>query len=273
MIRTMKTWLWTLAIASLATLPARGETLEEAEAALSAAYDKHRSIVANMGMSGSMAPMNVDAHMTGKGRYEMLHKDGKDLIRVEASSKTVFGRSDGAETVESHSLSVSDGVKCMNFIDQAGRKVVQPTGPELAQRLGGKAGFESIRKGHDIKLLPDDTIEGKPACVMEATLTEVNNNDPRRTRRLYFDRGLGIMVKMVTLSPTGDIIDVMTITDIKTDVDIDAARFVFQAPPDATVFDEQGQIVSTPPPAPGAGPAVAAPPAPAPAAASPSPKP
>jgi hypothetical protein len=261
---------WTLTLVLLASGTVCGATIEETEKQLNEAYNKHRTITAELTLVGTLdVGGGMLARMDGSGRYELLRRDGKELIRCEVSSATTVGQGDAAQKTTSFSLSVADGVVCSTLVDQVGRKTVVRGPLDMAQKIGGEESFSSLHRDHDLTVLPDEVVQGKPRCVIEAKLRDPANPDPRRKRLFYFDRELGVMVQLKSLAENGTPIDAMTITSIKTDVDVDPSRFVFVTPPDVFVVDEHGTVISTP--APSATPAPSGSPAPAPKEPSPHP--
>lgn len=247
------------------------ETLEEVEKQLNEAFARHKSIKARVSIFSTMEPFGQNVSMSGEGTYELLRQDGVEYIRLEVASTTTFRNQEEPKEVASTSLSVADGKFCWTLREQLGRKSVVRQHPRQAQQLGSADAFGSLRQQHILRLLPDETIDGKRYRVIEAVLHPAIRNNPLRKRVLYFDPEFGGMLKMIVTNEAAQPVEYFTVSDLQTDVPIETGRFVFEVPPDAPVVDEQGGLIAepkippTPPPAPSPTPAPTAAPSTTPA--------
>jgi outer membrane lipoprotein-sorting protein len=172
------------------------------------------------------------------GTDEMLKKDGKWLHRMDSKSTTVMEVGGEEQKTESTVLVVSDEKYTWTLTDSQGRKVVVKNKLAEGQNMAVGEGFEALRKDYDLKLLPDETVEGKPAWVIEATPKKgTPAAQTGMTMRYYYDKGSGMMVKMAGKTVDGKTTMTSIVKDLKVNPDISADRFVFKVPEGVHVID------------------------------------
>jgi len=217
-----------LLLASVAS--ASADTLESAEKALSEKFQKYTSLTADLKMTMQLGPgMSADS----TGTMEFLRHDGKEKVRSEMTMKM----SHGAQTMESHMLSVFDGEIAYTTNEMMGQKRVMRTNPsQVAGRPGGKAFFEDLKRDATLKLLPGAKVEDAATYVIEATSKQPGPQGPA-IMKYYFDKAKGLMIKMDGLDADGKAIMTMTLSNIKVDPKLDPARFVFKPEPGTNVID------------------------------------
>jgi hypothetical protein len=98
--------------------------------------------------------------------------------------------------------------------------------------------FTELRKDNELKLLPDEKVDGKAAYVIEAT-PKRPVPDTTTAIKLYYRRDDGVMVKTMTSmkSPQMKMTSTAEMTDIKLNPDVKPERFVFKAPDGVEVQD------------------------------------
>jgi outer membrane lipoprotein-sorting protein len=111
--------------------------------------------------------------------------------------------------------------------------------PEMAgaDPLNSESAFKAMGKDFNLKVLPDAAVDGKDAWVIEATPKDSKNAEMMTKMVTYYDKKTGLPIKSVGYGKDGKVVNTMTISDIKTNADIPADRFVFKAPPGVEVMD------------------------------------
>ncbi len=210
------------------------ESVQKALAAKSAAmksctYKSTSTIV-------SEAP--VKSRTETVGTDELLKKDGKWLHRMESKSTSVMEVGGQERKTESTVLVVSDDKYIWTLSESQGQKMVIKNRVAEGQNMAVGEGFDALRKDYDLKLLPDETVEGKAAWVIEATPKKgAPAAQAGMTMRYYYDKDSGMMVKMVGKSVDGKTTMTTIVKDLKLNPDISADRFVFKVPEGVQVMD------------------------------------
>ena len=227
-----------LSVITLIAFPrhVHAETLEGVENRLTGATNKVTSFKANRYTATDINMSGVKSITDDKGTYEMLVKDGKPLWRVD--SKTISNVDAGGQKMktETTGLMVCDGKFIWSLTDTMGQKMV--TKMKIADEhaaLAGASFFASMKKNYKLKLLPDETIEGKSAFVIEATPIKRSESDGTTT--YYILKDTALTVKTVTTDASGKPITTMRLSDIKINVSIPANRFTFTPPQGVQVMD------------------------------------
>jgi len=172
------------------------------------------------------------------GTDELLKKDGKWLHRMDSKSTSVMEVGGQEQKTEGSVLVVSDDKYVWTLSESQGQKMVIKNRVAEGQNMAVGEGFDALRKDYDLKLLPDETVEGKAAWVIEATpKKDAPAARAGMTMRYYYDKGSGMMVKMVGKSIDGKTTMTSIVKDFKVNPPISADRFVFKAPEGAQVMD------------------------------------
>ena len=210
------------------------ESVQKALAAKSAVLDSctFKSITT----MHSEAPVKSETDMAGT--VEMLKKGGKWLHRMNSKSTSVSNVGGQEQKTESSQLVVADGQYVWVLNESQGQKAVFKSNMTEARNMAVGEGFDALRKDYDLKLLPDEKVEGKPAWVIEAT---PKKGPPAArggmTMRQYYDKDSGVMVKAVGRSTDGKSTMTTIVKDLKVNPPISADRFVFKVPEGAHVMD------------------------------------
>jgi outer membrane lipoprotein-sorting protein len=204
------------------------DTIESVEKDIIEKWSKMTSLTAKMATDANMGGMAMK--MTGT--IEFLNKEGKELFRLEAEMEQAMG----GQTMKSTILSIVDGEFQWMLMDMGMMKQAMKTKPDDFQGSpGGKKMFEQMKKDNDLKLLPSEKIDDKDCHVIE--VKPKKSGEQLALVKMYFAKDTGIMVKMVGYDTGNNAVMTSTYSDIKTNVEIAAERFVFTAPEGVQVMD------------------------------------
>jgi outer membrane lipoprotein-sorting protein len=209
------------------------DELVAAEKQICQGWDACKSLTAKVATDSRIDAGGTIMESKGTGMIELLRKGGKLCMRMELKT-TMPQPAGGDEKVEQSMLSIMDGEYNWTLSETMGQKMAMKTKPDPRATGDPKALFEELRKDNELKLLPEETVDGKKTFVIEAT---PKDKAAGTKSLLYFDKERGAMLKMVTLSADGKPMWTMTYSDVKYDADISPDRFVFKAPPDVEVQD------------------------------------
>lgn len=204
------------------------DTIDSVEKEIIEKWSKMTSLTAKMATDANMGGMAMK--MTGT--IEFLNKEGKELFRLEAEMEQAMG----GQTMKSTILSIVDGEFQWMLMDMGMMKQAMKTKPDDFQGSpGGKKMFEQMKKDNDLKLLPSEKIDDKDCYVIE--VKPKKTGEQLALVKMYFAKDSGIMVKMVGYDTGNNAVMTSTYSDIKTNVEIPAERFVFTAPEGVQVMD------------------------------------
>jgi outer membrane lipoprotein-sorting protein len=224
-------YLGTLSMAlTFGTAVASAETVEEVGKKIAAANDKLTSFSAKTKMVMEMKQEGFSMTGTTEGTTEMLRKGSDLLMRVENKSVSETNVGGNVTKQDGYSLAINDGAFMYTLSEMAGVKSAQkntPVKPDTDPLKMWKAMGE-------LKLLPDATVEGRAAWVIEAT-PKAETGQGKTV--MSFDKESGQMIKMINHSPDGKPMNTLTVTDIKVNDKLSPDRFVFKAPPGVEVQD------------------------------------
>jgi len=217
------------------------ETIESLAKRIGEQTAKYKSLQYNM-HSVSEAQAMV-GKSTMDGQFQAMRKGDKTLSRMETKSRSSMKMGDQPEqTQEYTSTMINDGEFMYTITDAGGRKMAMKMKPDPkmagADPLNSESAFKAMGKDFNLKVLPDAAVDGKDAWVVEATPKDNKNPGMVLAKMVsYYDKKTGLPVKSIGYDKDGKVINTMIISDIKTNADIPADRFVFKAPPGVEVMD------------------------------------
>jgi outer membrane lipoprotein-sorting protein len=222
------------------TLESVEKTIIEKAGSLTAYQGK---MVSTQNMQNPQMKYEAQNDMT----YECLKKGDKWLYRTEGKTKSVSVVEGQEQKQDVNMLIVCDGQFVWTLTDANGQKNVMKTRPEGEfSMVTDKTYFENMQKDYDLKLMPDETVDGKPAWVIQATSREPATEGDAATMITYFDKETGISIKTVGKDTAGKVIMTSVTKDVKVNAAIPADRFVFKAPEGVPVMDLTQQEMGSP---------------------------
>lgn len=235
--RTMM-WLVVLVVSTLASTAVQAQSLGDIKKKIEAKIQQCRTLRMemrmNMDMGGPAGKMVADCIT------EFVRKDkDKWLSRTDMVTKTP--RQDGKPGNEQMKMSmIYDGQFVYSIMEEDGEKMVMKMRPD---RMGQKvmtepSGFAEMEKHYELKLLPDQKVDGKNTWVIEA-LPKKGQASPQMDAFarmvMHYDQATGMMVKAIHYDRAGKIVGTIEVTKTTLDAKIPDERF--QLPPGAQVID------------------------------------
>jgi outer membrane lipoprotein-sorting protein len=215
------------------------EQIDEAVAAaqreLLEKWSKIQSLSATVGTKEEVVRGEHTQEWEGIGTYECKPRGDVLLIRMDITTSAV--QPPGSEPVVTgvRVLTVCDGEAVYSLRDKFGQKQAVKVGMEHVQivEVGGPLLFKRLRQTNTLKVLPDETINGKPVCVMEGTPKPGSS----RRRLFYFEKETGALIKWVVEDPERKVKRTVTMTDLKLNLELSDDLFVFKVPEGVEVRD------------------------------------
>ena len=218
-----------LSLLAVSSSAIAADTLESVEKKITEQWSKLKSLSAKTTMDMNMQGMS----MKSEGTIEYMTRDGKELFRMDMTMK----QSMGGQEMDGSMYTIADGQFVYAVTEMMGQKMAMKQKPDAFQgAVGGKQMFEDMRKNNELKLLPDEKVDGQGTFVIEAK-PKPTGPKPYSHSKMFFAKDTGIMVKMVGVGADGQEVMTMKVSDVKRDAKIDADRFVFKAPDGVQVMD------------------------------------
>jgi outer membrane lipoprotein-sorting protein len=222
-------------VCAFAVHAVRAEDLPAVEKQIADAWAKHHSMTAKINMTTSMDAGDSKVEGKGEGMMEFMRKGDKLYLRQEL--KNTMSQPGAPDSKMAHSmLIVVDGEHAWQLSEMMGQKTAVKTNIDPRMMAEPKAFFAELSKDNELKLLPDETVDGKKCYVIEVAPKEKSAGGMFKTI-YYFDRDSGFVVKTVMVTADNKPTMTSIYSDIKYDTDIPMDRFVFKAPPGIDVQD------------------------------------
>jgi len=213
------------------------ENLEGVEQKLAAASDQIKSVSFKLTTTADMQFEGGSSKRESVTTYDYLRTGANVKFRAETKDSSVTQLGDQEMKQEATILAICDGEFVYSMTDRMGQKQAAKTTPDPSQSIVDfKAGITALRKSYDLKLMPDEKLDGKDTYVIEAT-PKTADDAPLSKLVLCFAKDLGLALKTTAYGKEGQLIATSLLTDVKLSPDFPADRFVFKAPEGVTVKD------------------------------------
>ena len=209
---------------------------------LVAKWKAHKSMAADMRIDMAAEQGGQKLSVEGTGRCEIVRNDDEKKVRFELTQSMKMGEGDAAMEMERKLITVDNGTVVYTMVEQMGQKQVVKanSGEQNIPQFGGDSMFEALRAENNLKVLPDEKVDGKDVAVIEATPRQQNPNMRIAKSVLYFDKNIGAMVRMESFDPAGEKVQTVTFSDVKVNPELAADRFEFEVPEGVQVIDQTG---------------------------------
>lgn len=210
------------------------EKLTPIIAELVANFDKHEGITAKFKTELAMAASGPGS-TKGDGTYDCKKQDGKLLISLWlTNAMNIFTADKNLFSVERID-DMYDGEFLYKRLQQHQLKqlVKRNYSHDGILQIGGRGLFEPLRQKNDLKLLPDETLDGNAMVVIEATPLSGGWKGKH-----YFDKSTGIRHKFIETDAAGVPQVTLTVSEIKLNPEFRADTFTPKAPAGFKFIDE-----------------------------------
>lgn len=183
---------------------------------------------------------------------EWVRKGQKALMRNQAKSKTEQTMDGKTTKTTSMTTGVSDGDFLYTMTEGSGKKTAIKSRAPVAQDYHPSVIFDQLREYNEIKLLPDEKVDGHDCYVFELKSKPMAGQPAGGRSVSHYAKANGIQLKSEAFDANGKLTSSSTTTDIKINVDISEDHFKFEVPADAEFIDatkleqEQPQMESKP---------------------------
>lgn len=222
------------------SIPARAESFEAIKKKIHDQTSRLKSLSYKSHTTSHIQTPEMTVKSESDLTAQFMRQGDKVLTRMEVASTTMQKFGDQEQKIPSTMLTVSDGQYQYNYSESAGQKSAFRQKIDPANQISvfdGNKLFADMEKNFSIKVLPDETVDGRSCFVLEMTPKGQMAAAGMGKTISHFDKGDGIIRKSVTYDKDGKIMNTMTTRDIKVDDAIPADRFKFKAPEGVTVQD------------------------------------
>lgn len=250
MYRTKHCVFAALIICAAGASKAAAETLEDVKKKIHEKVSAMKSLEYKLEMTTEMDMPQMAIKSSTKQTAQFVNKGDHVLARMETSSSTTQKMGDQEQKYDSKSLDVCDGKFWYNLSEQMGQQMatkrkIKPEGDPSP--FNALASFKQLAEAFEVKLMPDETIDGKPAWVLETKPKP--GTDPMNVmgRSLsFYDKETGVSIKGENYDTNGKIVSKVKTTDIKINSQIDPAKFEFKPPPGVQVMEQTTEMPGMP---------------------------
>lgn len=221
-------------------LPATASTLEAVKKEINDKVSKYRSMRYTLKTQSELQVIQITSTSEVEVKAEYLRKGDTVLSRVETHSKGHQKIGTEEKDAEMTIVTIDDGR--FNYTLTETKKERQAV--KTLSGVGGGANpmnpmavFKQAERIFDAKLLPDETVDGKPVYVIEM-MPKTDALKKRVGRTLsYYDKKTGLGLKTLVYDGRGKVMTTTIMTDIQINADLRPERFVFKPPAGVTVVD------------------------------------
>jgi outer membrane lipoprotein-sorting protein len=219
------------------------DTIESVEKKLAELIAAHKSIQCKQKSVSDVTTeqMHVKTDLDMTVRYE--RRPEKNYVsRIEGRSNMVTRVKEEPERKDkTEILTVFDGkfTYILSKNEQMTSAMKQKHDPRTAQNpFDAEAMFRQMHKDFTLKLLPDESVDGKSCWVVEAVPKDLEKMGDMMARSLTsYDKKSGLALKTVVYDRKGRITTSVNVSDIRFDEDIPDDQFEFKAPAGVQVMD------------------------------------
>jgi outer membrane lipoprotein-sorting protein len=224
-----------LVFSLLASSAAHGESVEAVIKKLHDQLAKYKSLSFKSHGTTVIEMPGMSAKTESDQVVEAARQGEKILSRIEMKSMTIQKAGDQEQKIPTTMTIVVDGQYQHTYSESAGQKNAtrQKINPDTefnpfdVQRM-----FKLMEKDFTIKILHDQTIDGKSCYVVEMSPKNQSAQTGMNIGKQisYFDKASGVSVKSVGYDKDGKTMSTSLTTDVKIDPSLSPERFKFKAP-------------------------------------------
>lgn len=214
--------------------PVWADTIEQLQKKLAGSYAKVHSLSAKTSVSQDFKMQGLAYKAQSNGRFELLRQGGIMLFRMEMESKTVQQMGKNRSEVEGTSLIIDDGKFVYNYtVNNGAKSAIRAPSTRSTDPVSM---LKNVAKTYDLKVLPEDVVDGAACYVVEARIKDPTTS-PMFRQVFYLRKDVSILAKMIAYDNNGRQVATNLAKDIEVDAKIDPDRFKFEAPPGVEVIE------------------------------------
>ena len=210
---------------------------------LQTAWAQPRSVVAKVTVAGTLTSGTPNGTLTiqtqATGTCTVVCKDGVVRLRQELQRAVLRKTGEQELREERHVTIVDDGRVAVTLMDQgsqpaiAVRRLSPVEEPAIVPALLRMLASQSV-----LHRLPDDTVGGEPAVLIDAPPRVAGSGRPRRV--YAFSGKDGTLLRVQSFDHAGETLETITYAELKRDAQVPADAFTLKVPDGVPVMDLTG---------------------------------
>ncbi len=228
-------------VLGLAAAAMAAESLESVRKQVNEKTSGYKTVQYDMHMEMDGAFGGMQSKTVTDAKVQSARRDGKTVTRNESTmlaTHEIPGQK--ARTEKTTILAIMDPPYVSTLTTSGGETMAMKTrlDPRMAQGpLNGDDMFKAMTAEHDVKILPDQTVDGREAWVLEMTPKRSTPGNPIARMVNYIDKKTAMPIKTVGHDKAGKQVMVIAFSNVKIDEKIPAERFEFKVPAGVEVMD------------------------------------
>jgi len=223
---------------------AQAETLQEVQDKIHDIVSKYKSLQFKMKMTSETSMAGFSTKTDSDSQVEAAKKGDTVVSRVDSKMRTSTNMGGQETKMDMKSLMIDDGKDLWNISESPTKQIAKmKRDPNSVTYFNPKAGWKQVAEHFELKLMPDETMDGKACWVMAMEPKDPTMKMVQSKTITYYDKKTGLGHKTVTFGPEGKRSGEIIMSDIKIDADISADRFTYTPPAGAKVEDMTKQDI------------------------------
>jgi len=233
----MRTSIVSLAVLTMTCQFVFAETAEDVIKKVNQLRSQHKTVQYTMNMVVELKQAGFELKATTTSEIHYMRIDDGYLMRNETTGVRETNREGVSDKSQTKTTQVIDGKYYWQYAEgemtgAKRKRVVKDRIPPFGDPLSTDS-----YKRHDLKLLPEETIEGKEVWVLEIVPKKSGSKATGSKTKEWIDRETGLTLKAITYNALGKIQSRVMFSDHKINEKIDQSVFEFEPPADAQVTD------------------------------------
>ena len=229
-------WAAAVTLCSVMAAAAMAEDVAAVQKQIGEKYKALKSFRAKMTQKTEMGTPQFKMQSHSTGTYECVNKSANvAMYRMETQGKNTNEMAGQKTENKVDSLTIGDGTYVYNLNDMDGQK----SATKMKQPQTGPVEFDvEMFKDWDLKLLPEEKIDGAACWVIEMTPKAGTPQASAGGKTVnWFRQDCGWPAKTISYNAEGQAVTTLEYKDMEIDPKIDESRFVFKAPPGVQVTE------------------------------------
>jgi outer membrane lipoprotein-sorting protein len=233
----MKMWMRLMpALVLLAGAAVRGEeTLEAVQKRLESAAERVQALSYTVEGHSEFDAEGFKQQTNSRIKWDLKRKGKLDLFRTEAKTENITSQGKSESTI----TSAFDGEVITTLTESPEAKLAfkQKPAEETSMVPRGAALLDQLKEGYELKVLPNEKVEGRDAMVLEQTFKGPAPAGTPARYKLWLDTESGLMLKRIGYGPKDVVISEEVAKDIKINPNLPDEHFKLKIPEGVQVFD------------------------------------
>jgi outer membrane lipoprotein-sorting protein len=216
----------------------RAESIDEVAKKITDMYEKVRTLQFTSKSESDVRQEGMHSVTRSTGKTVLMRKDDRFLMRSEDKIETTMEVMGSKTTHKTDTLMIQDG-QFVWSLDRVNNMATKMKAPENQPNIFD---VKKVWADFNHKLLPDETVDGRPAWVIEASPKDAQMSASISKQVMWYEKKTGLMLKSISHGADGKPMHTMTLGDHKINESVDEKLFKFEPPEGVFVQDMTGEL-------------------------------